>query len=40
MYIELATVVWEKFVVENIHMKIIHGKKFSSLLASDKNFLW
>jgi len=32
------TVVWEKFIVENIHTKIIHCKKFSSLLASDEKF--
>jgi len=35
----ISTVVWEKFIVENIHMKMIHGKKFSLLLASDENFL-
>jgi len=34
------TVVWKKFVVENIHMKIIHCKKFLSLLTSGKIFLW
>ena len=36
----IYTVVWEKFIVENIHAKIIRCKKFSSLLASDENLLW
>jgi len=32
------TVVWEKFVAENIHMKIFRCKNFFSLLASNKIF--
>jgi len=32
------TIVWEKFIVENIHMKIIRCKKFLLLLASNENF--
>jgi len=35
----LDTVVWKKIVVENIHVKTIHCKKFLTLLASTKNFL-
>jgi len=33
-----STVVWEKFVVENIHRKIIRCKFFLSLLISDEDF--
>jgi len=32
------TIVWEKFIVENIHVKIIRCKNFLSLLASDEKF--
>ena len=33
------TVVWEKFMVRNVHAKKIHGKKFSSKQATDEKFL-
>jgi len=33
------TIVWEKFIVENIHVKIICCKKILSSLASNENFL-
>ena len=33
------TVVWEKFMVRDIHEKKIHGKNFSSKQAIDKNIL-
>ena len=35
----MFTVVWEKFIVRNIHEKKIRGKKFSSMQAIDENFL-
>jgi len=37
-YVLAITVVWEKFIVENIYVKIIRCKNFSSLLASNKIF--
>ena len=33
------TVVWEKFIVEYFHVKIVHVKIFSSSRVADKNFL-
>ena len=33
------TVVWEKFIVEYFHVKIVHAKIFSSSRVADENFL-
>ena len=34
-----ATVVWEKFTIGYFHVKIVHGKIFSSSGIFDKKFL-
>ena len=37
-YKEADTVVWEKFTIGYFHVKIVHGKIFSSRGVSDKKF--